>query len=127
MRKILVVLVIAAMVFAFLPPTIGGVNGSVEYIPDGGNTEPVKILAIWETNGDEYTLDDDYYSPGCQIDPPLEYDEYKEVWVYVAVLDLNDPPEITDTDQVKIDISWPENDIPGRPDLGEGGQASGVV
>jgi hypothetical protein len=123
MKKSIGVL-IAVMFLVSLMPAVSSIDGSINYNPDGGgNTIPVKILAIWETNGDDYTLDDDYYSPGCQIDPPLEYNAYSEVWVYVAVLDLNDPMEITDTDQIKIDISWPENDIPDRDDLGIGGKA----
>jgi hypothetical protein len=117
-------ILIAVMFLVSLMPAVSSIDGSINYNPDGGgNTIPVKILAIWETNGDEYTLDDDYYSPGCQIDPPLEYDAYSDVWVYIAVLDLNDPMEITDTDQIKIDISWPENGISDRDDLGVGGKA----
>jgi hypothetical protein len=123
MKKSIGVL-IAVMFLVSLMPAVSSIDGTINYNPDGGgNTIPVKILAIWETNGDDYTLDDDYYSPGCQIDPPLEYNAYSEVWVYVAVLDLNDPMEITDTDQIKIDISWPENYIDNREDLGIGGKA----
>jgi len=122
MKKIFGILAVVMFLVSFMP-AVSSIDGEIVYNPDGGgNTEPVKILAIWETNGD-YDLDDDYYSPGCQIDPPLVYDCYSDVWVYVAVLDLNDPPEITDTDQIKIDISWPENNIGGRSDLGMGGKA----
>ena len=122
MKKILGILILASMVIAVVPTSIGGMSGSIEYNSDGsGNTVPIKILAIWETNGDS-SLDDDYFSPGCQIDPPLTYESYTDVWVYVAVLDLNEPLEITDTDQVKIDISWPANDIADRPDLGDGSE-----
>jgi hypothetical protein len=121
MKKLIGVAIVVLFVVSFMPSG-SSLNGSIEYNADGGGTTiPIKILAIWETNGD-YSLDDDHYSPGCQIDPPLAYDCYSDVWVYVAVLDLNEPQEVTDTDQVKIDISWPQNGH--REELGIGGQAA---
>jgi hypothetical protein len=122
MKKILLGIIITSLFLAIIPPSISGINGSIEYSENGGEDKvPIEILAIWETNGD-YELDDDYYSPGCQIDPPLTYDCYTDVWVYVAVLDQNEPLVVTDEDQVKIDISWPQNNL--REDLGWGGEAA---
>jgi hypothetical protein len=124
MKKLIGIAIVALFLISFMPAVSSSIDGSIEYNANGGGTSiPIKILAIWETNGD-YSLDDDYYSPGCQIDPPLEYNSYSDVWVYVAVLDLNEPLEVTDTDQVKIDISWPDNDIYDRPELGDGSKAA---
>jgi hypothetical protein len=97
------------------------IMGSINYNPGGGNVEPIKILAIWETNG-EYWLDDDQYTEGCQIDPPMEYGQYTDVWVYVAIYDPDD--DIQYNTQIKIDISWPDNQIVDRPDLGDGSKAA---
>jgi hypothetical protein len=119
MKKLLGIAIVALFLVSFMP-NVSSIDGTIEYNATGGDTSiPIKILAIWETNGQSW-LDDDTYSPGCQIDPPLVYGDYVDVWVYVAVLDLNDPHVVTDTDQIKIDLSWPDNDIPGRPDLGDG-------
>jgi hypothetical protein len=121
MKKLIGVAIVALFLFSFIP-SVSSINGTIEYNENGGDDKvPIEILAIWETNGD-YELDDDYYSPGCQIDPPLTYDCYTDVWVYVAVLDQNEPLVVTDEDQVKIDISWPQNNL--REDLGWGGEAA---
>ena len=123
MKKLIGIFIVALFLFSFMP-SVSSINGTIEYSENGGEDKvPIEILAIWETNGDYY-LDDDYYSPGCQIDPPLEYGCYTDAWVYVAVLDQNEPLVVTDTDQVKIDISWPDNNLDGREDLGWGGQAA---
>ena len=127
MKKTLAIIVTAAMLLVAVPPAVcsdDGIEGSITYNPGGGgNVDPVKILAIWETkSGGTYDLDDDPYSPGCQIDPPICYDAYSTVWVYVAVLDPDD--DIEYTTQIKIDISWPDNDISGRPELGDGSKAA---
>ena len=121
MKKALIITVIAIMVLVAISPAVSSdIPGSITYNPGGGNVEPVKILAIWETNGD-YSLDDDHYSPGCQVDPPLYYKGYSDVWVYVAIYDPDD--DIQYNTQIKIDISWPNNDIPDRPELGDGSKA----
>jgi len=123
MKKILVILIIATMALSTIPPTVGGIDGSITYNPNNGNVAPVKILAIWETkSGGTIDLEDDQYNPGCQIDPPLEYDEYSTVWVYVAVLDPDD--DVKYNTQIKIDISWPDSGCEYRPDLGDGSKAA---
>jgi hypothetical protein len=123
MKKLIGVAIVALFLFSFMP-AVSSIDGSVEYSENGGGDKvPIEILAIWETNTESY-LDDDYTTYGCQIDPPLAYDCYSHVWVYVAVLDQNEPLVVTDEDQVKIDISWPLNNLDGREDLGWGGQAA---
>jgi hypothetical protein len=126
MKKLLAIIVFAIMISVAIPPAVSGdgayVPGYITYNPGGGgNVEPATIVAIWETNGD-YSLDDDTYSPGCQIDPPLYYNGYSDVWVYVAIYDPDD--DIQYNTQIKIDISWPDNDIPERPELGDGSKAA---
>jgi hypothetical protein len=121
MKKLLAIIVFAIMISVAIPPAVSGdgayVPGYITYNPGGGgNVEPATIVAIWETNGD-FSLDDDHYSPGCQIDPPLYYNGYSDVWVYVAIYDPDN--DIQYNTQIKIDISWPDNDIPERPELGD--------
>jgi hypothetical protein len=89
----------------------GGGSGSEPGQGGGSTAAPLKILAIWET-GYEY-LDADTSQDGCQIDPPMEYGGWTTVRVFVAVEDPDDvlPP----TNGVKIDISYPDNDL--YPDL----------
>jgi hypothetical protein len=125
MKKSLVAISITILLLISVLPVISangddGMSGNITYAPGGGNVEPIKILAIWETNGESY-LDDDYYSPGCQIDPPMHWDWYSTVWVYLAVYDPDD--DIQYNQQIKVDISWPDNDLSGRPDLGDGSKA----
>jgi hypothetical protein len=128
MKKALSIIVIATMILVAIPPAISAngedLDGSITYNPGGGgNVDPVKILAIWESkSGDTYDLDDDQFSPGCQIDPPMAYGQYSEVWVYVAVLDPDD--DIQYTTQIKFDISWPNNGIDYRYELGDGSKAA---
>jgi hypothetical protein len=85
----------------------GGGGGS-------GTTAPIKILAIWET-GVGY-LDADTSLIGCQIDPPMEYNGWTTVRAFVAIEDPDGvlPPE----NSVKIDMSYPDNDM--HEDLGFG-------
>jgi hypothetical protein len=95
--------------------TSGSGSGGEPGSPGGGTTAPLKILAIWETG--EYYLDADTTQIGCQIDPPMMYDGWVGGRVYVAIEDPDDvlPPE----NGIKIDISWPDNDL--YDDLGFGG------
>jgi hypothetical protein len=50
------------------------------------------------------------------------WNQYSHVCVYVAVLDTDD--DIQYNTQIKIDISWPDNNISERPELGDGSQAA---
>jgi hypothetical protein len=90
--------------------------GKITYTPDSGG-DTTKIAAIWESISGNGTgdLDDDTTSDGCQVNPPMMYDEYSKVWIYIAIYDI-DPD-----DQIKVDISWPVNDLTAR--LGMGGWA----
>ena len=119
-RSFVTISIITMLMISILPAisTSGDKTGEITYNPGGGgNVDPIKILAIWETNGESY-LDDDTTSPGCQVDPPMEWNQDSTVCVYVAVLDEDD--DILDTDQIKIDIYYPDNGISDRPDLGDG-------
>jgi hypothetical protein len=70
-----------------------------------GTDAPLKILAIWETGEDYY--DADSSQEGAQIDPPMVYDGWTTVKIFVAIEDPDGvlPPE----NSVKIDVSWPYN------------------
>lgn len=130
MKKILIIFVIAAMLIVSILPVVNvssddveNIAGHITYAPNGGGIDdPIEIVAIWETNG-LGNLDDDTSKPGCQIDPPLHWDAWSTVCVYVAVYD----PDLTlpegNTNVVKIDISWPNNALSNRQDLGLGGTA----
>lgn len=109
---------VAILAFSAIIPIISGSTiepkGYVTYDPDGSK-EPIKILAIWETtwNGS----DDDLFKPGCQINPPMSFNASTEVWVYMAIWDPDN--DVTHNNQIKVDISWPDNGW--REELGIGG------
>lgn len=129
MKKTLAIILLATMLIASILPVVKvssdpvNISGSITYNPDGGgNNAPIEILAIWETNNLS-NLDDDLYAPGCQIDPPVQWNAWSEVCVYVAVYDPDNTLPDRDTNVVKIDISWPNNNLTLRSDLGQGGMA----
>jgi hypothetical protein len=135
MKKTLAILVVGIMALATLIPVASAADyaydevypggqvpqnasaiGKITYNP-GANPDTTKIAAIWETvSGTLTDLDDDNTSDGCQVNPPMVYDAYSKVWVYIAIYDL-DPD-----DDIKVDISWPVNDLTLR--LGMGGWAA---
>lgn len=98
-------------------------TGAVTYDTEGGGEggqgtdAPLKILAIWET-GEGY-LDADEYQYGCQIDPPMAYQGWTTVKIFVAI---EDPDGVLPSENsVKIDVSWPMNDYCCYdPDYGDG-------
>ena len=133
MKKTLALLVITIMALAAVMPLAASVRptaidevypggatpGDAESdcvitYPQGGQVEPAKILAIWETP--LVGQDDDLYKPGAQINPPMIFEDFSCVWIYVA---FEDPDgDIQYNTQIKIDISWPDNGYGTR--LGDG-------
>ena len=100
-------------------PVNASSTGEITYSIGSGST-PAEIAAIWETvSGGLIDLDDDETKAGCQVNPPMRYNQYSSVWVYVAIFDPDN--DITSNEDVKIDVSWPNNNLSDR--LGEGGWA----
>jgi hypothetical protein len=125
MRKLTALLGITLMALSVIlpvtatPPTTQNATGGITYAL-GGVTDPVKIVAIWEVvNASTPVADNNLLKPGCQVNPPLVFDHYSTVWVYVAFQDPNHPRDIDNLNQIKVDISWPNNG--GRTALGVGG------
>jgi hypothetical protein len=134
MKKILSILIVSIMAISLIIPTVsadpprfgyddeypGGktpqnatAEGKITYtIGSGGN--PADIAAIWETVDDDptKTLDDDETKDGCQVNPPMRFNQYRDVWVYIAIYDPDG--DITDNSDIKIDISWPDNELTER-------------
>jgi hypothetical protein len=87
--------------------------GNITYQIGSGGT-PAEIAAIWETVDEDHTktIDDDETKDGCQVNPPMRYNQYRDVWVYLAIFDPDS--DISDNEDIKIDISWPNNGYTSR-------------
>jgi hypothetical protein len=124
MKKGYAVLSIFVMVAAAILPVISAdvgdqATGRINYQTGQGN-DPAKILAIWEfvTHTEpEEPLDDDLLKPGLQKNPPVNFGEYVNVYLFVAFYDPDN--DIPITSNIKFRTSWPNNSL--RPALGLGG------
>jgi len=92
---------------------------------DASQTNPnmidPKIIALWETKGDNYNDENPYdmydtdlddcpmLEDWCQVDPPMTHGAYTKVRAWVAIDVQNYATEGFDPTLVKFDRSWPDN------------------